>query len=357
MARRASRPIGLAALLALGALAGAAAAGASRGAGNGASAAAAARPTRGDLETARRRTAVLESELALASTRKPYLVLDLGARALRYRMMGMTMREVAIHDLAVQGLQTAEPAPGAPLVAGIFTLQEKENDPRLTPLSPEQVEDGADDENAANALPPEPPREYTLTFKQPIAVEVVGRETRTGVPGMWGRFVAALRRWHGPGGGEEARLRIALHLDPEEAGEVYRSLIPDLRLLVLPPPGLQLPAAGQEAPPKPRAPRKAPPPGKPAEPKEVPFKIPPPEEEGRPPAEETGEPVPPGDDTVPPDAAPPEVPPPPPPPPPDDEPGKGERPGRSGRASDLIPGPGDAILGRSEPLPGAGGNP
>jgi hypothetical protein len=357
MAHRAIRPIGLAALVVLGALAGAVA-GAALGAGNGAPTAAAARPTRGDLESARRRAAVLESELALAATRKPYLVLDLGAHALRYRMMGMTMREVAIHDLAVQGLQTAEPAPGAPLVAGIFTLQEKENDPRLTPLSPEQVEDGADDENAANALPPEPPREYTLTFKQPIALEVVGRETRTGVPGMWGRFVAALRRWHGPGGGEEARLRIALHLDPEAAGEVYRSLIPDLRLLVLPPPGLQLPAAGQEAPPKPRAARKTPPPEKQAEPKEVPFKIPPPEEEnGRPPAEETGEPGPPGDGTFPPDAAPPEVPPPPPPPPPDGGPGKGSRPGKSDRVSDLIPGPGDAILGRSGPLPWAGGNP
>jgi len=360
MTRRAIRPIGLAALAAAGVLAGAVAAGAPRGAGNGATgaAAAAARPTRGDLESARRRAAILESELALAATRKPYLVLDLGARALRYRMMGMTMREVAIHDLAVQGLQTAEPAPGAPLVAGIFTLQEKENDPRLTPLSPEQVEDGADDENAANALPPEPPREYTLTFKQPIAVEVVGRETRTGVPGMWGRFVAVLRRWHGPSGGEEARLRIALHLDPEAAGEVYRSLIPELRLLVLPPAGLQLPAAGQEAPPKPRAARKVPPPEKQAEPKEVPFKIPPPEEEGgRPPAEETGEPGPPGDGTVPPDAAPPEVPPPPPPPPPDGGPGKGGRPERSDPVSDLILGPGDAILGRSAPLPGAGGNP
>ena len=275
----------------------------------------AARTTRADLDAARRRAAVLESELALAATRKPYLVLDLGGRALRYRLMGMTMREVPIHDLAVEGLETSEGAPGAPLLAGIFTLQEKENDPRLKPLSPEQVEDGADDENAANALPPEPPREYRLSFKQPIAVEVLGRETRGGVDGMWGRFVGALRRWHGPGGGDEARLKIALHLDPDVAAEIYRSLIPELHLLVLPPGGMTLPAAGQEAPPKPRPAKKTPPPvEKPAEPKEVPFQIPPPEDEqNRKAAEESGETAEPPPPETPQPAPAPEPPPPPPP--------------------------------------------
>ena len=290
---------------------------------------AAARPTRGDLETARRRAAILESELALASTRKPYLVIDLGGRVLRYRMMGMTMRDVPVLDVDVEGLQTAEPAAGAALMAGIFTLKEKENDPRLTPLSPEQVEEGADDENTANALPPDVPREFRLSFKQPIAIEVVGRETRGGVPGMWGRFVGALRRWSGPGGGEETRLRIALHLDPEIAAEVYRSLIPELRLLVVPPDGMQLPAAGQEAPPKPRAPKKTPPPPpKEPDPKEVPFKIPPPEMENgqRPPDEASGPGEPgtpedgsvPEDGSAPPDGAPGPPPPPPEAPPPDD---------------------------------------
>jgi hypothetical protein len=300
--------------------------------------------TRAELDTARRRAAVLESELALASTRKPYLVLDLGGRALRYRLMGMTMREVSIPSLVVEGLETSEASPGTPLLAGIFTLQEKENDPRLTPLSPEQVEDGADDENAANALPPEPPREYRLSFKQPIALEVLGRETRGGMPGLWGRFIAALRRWHGPEGSEEARLKIALHLDPDVAAEVYRSLIPDLRLLVLAPQGMMLPAAGQEAPPKPRPAKKTPPPRvEKEEPKEVPFQIPAPEDEqnrrdegaegpGEPPAEP---PPPPGHEPVP-------APEPPPPPPPG-----GGRPGRSAPPSDLIPARPGAILNRS----------
>ncbi|HZN05000.1 MAG TPA: hypothetical protein VFD06_15555 [Candidatus Polarisedimenticolia bacterium] len=332
------RPFEGAAILALALLACAAACaafGAPRAAAGAASSPAAARPTRGDLEAARRRAAVIESELALASTRKPYLVLDLGARALRYRMMGLTVREVPLLDVDVEGLQTAELASGAPLIAGIFTLKEKEGDPRLTPLSPEQVEEGADDENTANALPPEPPREFTLAFKQPIAVEIVGRETRSGVQGMWGRMIGALRRWHGPGGGEETRLRIALHLDPEIAAEVYRSLIPDLRLLVLPPDGMQLPAAGQEAPPKPRAARKTPPPReKEPEPKEVPFKIPPPEDvNGQRPADETqetgepgsGEPGPAGEETAPPAPSPAPTPPSDPPPPPERRPGRTDR--------------------------------
>jgi hypothetical protein len=274
-------------------------------------------PTHADLQTERRRSAVLESEVALAATRKPYLVLDLQAKALRYRLMGMTMREIAVPEMSVEGLVASDGAADAPALAGIFTLREKEGDPRLKPLSPEQVEAGADDENAANVLPPEPPKEYRLMFKQPIALEVVGHPEAQGVGGAWSRFTGFVRRLRGPRGDEDDRLRIALHLDPQSAAEVYRSLIPEVRLLIVPPPGLILPPAGQEAPPKPRAPRPAPPP-KPAEPKEVPFAIPPPvDENGASPAERL------------PDATQDAVPPPPPPPPP----GNTKPPGRSGAGS------------------------
>jgi hypothetical protein len=272
-------------------------------------------PTHADLQTERRRSAVLESEVALAATRKPYLVLDLQAKALRYRLMGMTMREIAVPEMSVEGLITSDEAADAPALAGIFTLREKEGDPRLKPLSPEQVEAGADDENAANVLPPEPPKEYRLMFKQPIALEVVGHPEAHGFGGAWSRFTGFLRGLRGPRGDEDDRLRIALHLDPQSAAEVYRSLIPEVRLLIVPPSGLILPPAGQEAPPKPRAPRTAPkPPPKPAEPKEVPFAIPPPvDENGASPAERL------------PDATQ-DAPPPPPP-------GDAKPPGRSGAGS------------------------
>jgi hypothetical protein len=79
---------------------------------------AAAAPTHADLQTERRRAAVLESEVALASTRKPYLVLDLQAKALRYRLMGMTMREIPVPDLSIEGLVSSEEAADAPVLAG-----------------------------------------------------------------------------------------------------------------------------------------------------------------------------------------------------------------------------------------------
>src|SRR5437867_407178 len=109
-----------------------------------------ARATRTDLDAERRRVSALESEVALASTRKPYLVLDLASRTLRYRLMGMTTREVQLPGLTIKGLATASAGAPPPTLAGIFTLREKDGDPRLKPLSPEQVEAGADDENAAN---------------------------------------------------------------------------------------------------------------------------------------------------------------------------------------------------------------
>src|SRR5262245_60072759 len=237
-----------------------------------------ARSTRSDLETERRRVTALESEVALASTRKPYLVLDLEDRVLRYRLMGMTTREVTLPGLTVQGLAPAAAGAAPPTLAGIFTLRERDGDPRLKPLSPEQVEAGADDENAANVLPPEPPREYGLKFKQPIAVRVVGRVSSPGVHGVFAGLGERWRRlWRSDDDGD-ARLVVSLSLDQGTAAEVYRSLLPDQHWLVLAPSGYVLPAAGQEAPPRPKPPKPgpvAPPkPVKPAEPPGVPFQIP-----------------------------------------------------------------------------------
>jgi hypothetical protein len=239
------------------------------------------RATRVDLDAERRRVSALESEVALAATRKPYLVLDLGGRMLRYRLMGMTTREVPLPGLTFKGLAAATAAAPTPTLAGIFTLREKEGDPRLRPLSPEQVEAGADDENVANVLPPEPPKVYGLRFKQPIAVRVEGREQAGGVHSIW----AGLRdRWRGlwsTNDDGDAQLVVSLQLDAATAAEVYRSILPEQHWLVLPPSGFVLPAAGQEAPPRPKPSRPVPAkPVKPLEPPGVPFQIPPPVDDG-----------------------------------------------------------------------------
>jgi hypothetical protein len=239
-------------------------------------------PTREALESERRRVAALESELALASTRKPYLVLDLESKSLRYRLLGMTLREMPLPGLRARGLVPAVPGtqPETPGVAGIFSVREKEDDPRLNPLTPEQVEAGADDENAANVLPPEPPRSYRIWFKQPVLLRVAEERSTGGLREGWEVVRAFWDRLRGARGKEKPRLEFSVRLDEKTSAEVYRSLVPDLRWLVLPPRGYHLPPAGQEPPPKPRAPRAAPkPPPKPIEPPGVPFQIPSPVDE------------------------------------------------------------------------------
>src|SRR5213594_3031983 len=115
-----------------------------------------ASPTRADLDVLRRRVALLESEHVLGMSRKPYVVLDLGARTLRYGLLGMTLRELRLDSAEAWGLKVVSgdgtPAPSS--VAAILTLQEKERDPRLSPLTPAQIEAGATDEDAADVLPP-----------------------------------------------------------------------------------------------------------------------------------------------------------------------------------------------------------
>jgi len=243
----------------------------------------AARPTRADLAAARRRAARLESEYALAATRRPYIVLDLASGVVRYRLMGMTMREIPVGPVDVAGLVADDgAAAGSPArLAGIFTMTEKEGDPRLNPLSPEQVEAGADDENVAAVFAPEPPKTYRLTFRQPVAVVVAAEEPRTGVKGIgtWLRHTAG--RLFGRRDKGAAALRVALRLEPAIASEFWRSVVPDQRWLLVPPDGLALPQAGQEPPPKAKGPRAAPaaPARKPKSPEPaegVPFRIPPP---------------------------------------------------------------------------------
>jgi hypothetical protein len=244
------------------------------------------RPTRADLDALRRRVAALECEQALGATRKPYLVLDLGAGTLRYRLMGMTVREIPIASFDARGLRRAGSGAGpAPVsVAGIFSLKEKQNDPRLSPLTPEQIEAGAADEDAADVLPPEAPALFDLEFRQPVRVRVEGIVQGEGRPGAFAAFWARLRGLFRPGvpsAGGRSGLLVSVRLDEESARQVYRSLVPGERWLVIPPAGLLLPEAGQEAPRTIRPARPAPPPP-PVAPQPtapgVPFQIPPPVE-------------------------------------------------------------------------------
>ena len=234
--------------------------------------------TRADLAALRRRIALLESELALARSRKPYLVVDAESRRLRQVLFGVTLREIAARDIDIDGLRRAGEGgvPGPLSLAGIVTLKEKDKDPRLSPLTPEQIEQGAADENVADALPPEAPADYALTFQQPVVVRIEGPEKKTGMPGVLSWWPRSWSR--GVAGRGEIALSLTVHLDETTAREVYRSLLPGERLVVVPPPGLLLPDAGQETPRSVRQgrPAKPPAPSPGLSPAGVPFRIPPP---------------------------------------------------------------------------------
>ncbi|HEV8702276.1 MAG TPA: hypothetical protein VGV60_13465 [Candidatus Polarisedimenticolia bacterium] len=247
-------------------------------------------PTRGDLHALRRRVALLESELALSKTRKPYVIVDAEAKLLRYRLLGMTMRELPLQAIEIGGLARAGEggAPGLLAHAGTVFLKEKDGDPRLSPLTPAEIEAGAADENVADALPPEAPAGYTLHFRQRVAIRVEGLPESRGAfsraAGWWRRLWPGARH-----GADRIDLRVALRLEEGTAREVYRSLVPGEPIVLVPPRGYLLPDVGQEAPGKikPGKAVKVPAekPGPPAE--GVPFQIPPPieappEEESRP---------------------------------------------------------------------------
>ncbi len=256
-------------------------------------------PTRADLDAARRRLARLESEFALVQTRKPYLVLDAGARLLSMRLMGMTVREVPIRGLEARGLlRSGDAAEGAaPLrVAGIVTLKEKEGDPRLTPLSAEQIEAGADDENAADALPPPTPAGFRLFFKQSLVVPVESRGEEGSLGGAWTILRRRVARALGSDERREqkdATVVLSVRLEEATAQELYRSLLPGERILLLPPAGLVLPDVGQELPRSLRPGRApAPPQAGPQAAPGVPFRIPAPVEAGGPANGEPAAPLP-----------------------------------------------------------------
>jgi hypothetical protein len=236
-------------------------------------------PTRADLDLLRRQVARLEGELALARSRKPYLVVDAPAKVLRYGLLGMTMREIPARAIRIEGLGRSDTAdePGPLALAGIMTLKEKERDPRLVPLTPEQIEGGAADENVADALPPEAPDEFSVQFKQPIVLRVEGVPEKKGA---WTGSLGGWRRlWPSWGGsGTRAALHLAVHVDETAAREIYRSLVPGERLLLVAPGGFLLPDVGQEPPRGVRPGRPAgPPPLVPGpSPPGVPFRIPPP---------------------------------------------------------------------------------
>lgn len=240
-------------------------------------------PSRDDLEAALARVAALEADHALARTRQPWIVLDLPAGMIRYRLMGLELRDVPLAGIETDGLIRRSDGTGTPTagsLAGILVLKEKEDDPRLSPLTPAEAGSGEDDENSAGALPPEAPADYRLWFEQSIEMRIRGTGGGAGLGERLRGWWRSVRPWRA-GGEDPAVVRLTIEVEREAAREIYRSLAPGSRFVLAPQPGYLLPEIGQPdaATIRPVGPRPRPAPPAPSVPKpEIEFQLPQPEE-------------------------------------------------------------------------------
>jgi hypothetical protein len=210
-----------------------------------------------DPETARIRREVerLRSERDLASGKGFYLRLDAGRPSLALMLQGVTLDEYAASGLAwgVPEVFFVDRKPAADWDAAAFSKgrlePEREHD-RLEVVAPPPSAASPGPE-AASPTPPPPPKSaeesysvpspYRIVFAERVSLEVRAR-------GAGGRNRSAFRRIAdavslrlsdlgslGLGATERVRLRVTL--EAEDAASLYRSLPPDVGLVVVGLPG------------------------------------------------------------------------------------------------------------------------
>lgn len=193
----------------------------------------------GDSASPARENQLLETQLALAKGEEFYLVLDLSGSTLRLMLRGALLREYPVRGLEV----------GRPRV--LFVPRRSQQDWKGVvwsggaldpPRDRERVElvavplpPGAKgNEEPAPAIPPPPedvyeiPKRFLVRFEEQFALEVRPEGAATAGWGAWwsDRLTVLAPR------PQELRLKVVL---PREAYDaLYRSLPPDVKLLVLP---------------------------------------------------------------------------------------------------------------------------
>jgi len=179
------------------------------------------RPT---LEQETRR---LEAELPLAASKQPYLVLDLLSGRLEYRISGMNLKFLPFQIGSLRN--AAGPATRNPAHLTVLVLKER-GAPRevIKPPDPDKPVDPLKD---PKIFPPDPPIEYVLSFEEPVEIRVVG-ERRISWKSGFTAVGRAMRRWAARRAGKES-MRIEIRLPTERAQEIYRSLYPGEKVLVL----------------------------------------------------------------------------------------------------------------------------
>ena len=184
-----------------------------------------------------------EQELALAESQAFYLVVRPDEGRARLGLEGATLQEYTVSGLSV----------GRPRVAfwprasaGAWEGQIWANghlDPPRDIRRPALSISGADS-TSASLVPPTPeeaypvPSRYTIEFDEGLTV-VVGTEREDSPESFWRRGWTALVGWtvdarEALRSAEARGIRLRLDLSREEAEALYRTLPPDVRLLIVP---------------------------------------------------------------------------------------------------------------------------
>jgi hypothetical protein len=199
-----------------------------------------------ELARLQRSTALLERQLELASGKEFYLVLDPAGRDLTLMLRGAALRR-----FAVLGLQIGFPRiawggqRAAPAWQGVIWSNGELDPPRPIDRIVITPEEGGKNgsEPAPPPIPPTAeelyrvPARFHVRFSSGLSVEVrphdadadAGRlaRFRTWWGTRWGDVMAAL------GSADRDAVRLRVILSPTDAGSLYRSLPPGVRLLVL----------------------------------------------------------------------------------------------------------------------------
>ena len=212
-----------------------------------------------DPETARIRREVerLRSERDLASGKGFYLRLDAGRPSLALMLQGVSLDEYAASGLAwgVPEVFFVDRKPAADWDAAAFSKghlePERERD-RLEVVAPPTASAESPGPEAASPTPPPPPKSAEESYSVPspyriVFAERVSLEVRA--KGAGGRNRSAFRRIADAvslrlsdlgtalGLGATERVRLRLTLEAEDAASLYRSLPPDVGLVVVGLPG------------------------------------------------------------------------------------------------------------------------
>ena len=212
-----------------------------------------------DFETARLRREVerLRSERGLATGKVFYLRLDAARQSLALLLRGVTLDEYAASGLAwgVPEVLFVDRKPAAEWDAAAFSkgrLEPARERDRLEILAPPPATGESPDPGGASPSPPPPPKSAEESYSVPspyriVFAERVSLEVRA--KGAGGRNRSVFRRLADAlslrlsdlgtalGLGDPERVRLRVTLEAEDAASLYRSLPPDVGLVVVGLPG------------------------------------------------------------------------------------------------------------------------